>query len=236
MEPDEVPDHEQQGDTGPAPDLLAWDPFYVITSKNRCWRCGELSPVVGLLVERWLDMDQVPPGISPNAPLAEPLWILMPYNIRSISAEMERAMRRFAPGLRRDYSRTSESSYLMNHCSSCDARFGDFFLGEVDGPFWATNPHEIAVKGIEVTPLRLKGMQALSCGWVASGAINRIYGHWWQEQVWRLRRTLESREESEFKVFGVALERAMGELSYLEHQIDFERSKVRKSQESEEPG
>lgn len=204
---------------GPHPDFQAWDPFYVIRSTYKCWRCGHISAVASLVVERWVDLSEERPCALRDSPPDYTQWVVLLGNIELLSEELEDAVRQYAPDFRRDFSRTIKTSYFMNHCGACDARFGDFFLGDVGGPFWATTPEEMEAKGIEITPLPPMGIQLLRANAAAGGTIDRSHEHWWKEKVWRLSTTLQVREDPGLRACGVALERAMGELSYIERRI-----------------
>ena len=107
-------------------------------------------------------------------------------DIERMAPELERVLREAAPLIRRDRSRTAGTAYYMNHCRACGARFGDFFLGEIDGPFWANTPEEIGEKGITLSLLPVKGMHGLRAGGSASESYIWVHEQWWWGMAQRL--------------------------------------------------
>jgi hypothetical protein len=140
--------------------------------------------------------------------------------------EIEHALRGAAPGIRRDHSKTAQMSYFMNHCRACGARFGDFFLTEVDGPFWAISPEEFDRKRISFTVLPIRGTFGLRCGAIASDVLVWIHDHWCHRLLESLQRRLERRQDDESRSFAVAIEHLMGELAYVFEEIDVARTRV----------
>lgn len=205
-------------------DLLVWDPLFLITSTYRCWRCTAESPVAALLAERYLDLSG---GASPTSddPPADAQHVVLVSDIERIPPDLERVLREAAPLIRRDRSRTAGTSYYMNHCGECGARFGDFFLGEVDGPFWAGSPEEVEKRGIALSLLPVKGMNGLRAGGSASDVYVWIHEQWWRGMVQDLITRLGKRDDRQSPAYAVALERTLGELSYPEQEIDLEHDR-----------
>jgi hypothetical protein len=91
-----------------------------------------VSPVFAIVAERYRDAwddwtgDAVPHELKHVVRLSD---------IAQMSPELERVISRVAPQIRIDFSKAAGVSYWLNHCSTCGARFGDFFLGEIDGLF-----------------------------------------------------------------------------------------------------
>lgn len=111
--------------------------FELIVLPTDCWRCqrptkaGALVAPVGALVEGDSDDDSI------WAPLREAAPLLYIEHIPvSIASELITLL----PTMRRDRDERS-ISFLINHCSWCDIRIGDFFLHlEPDGPFFSWPP------------------------------------------------------------------------------------------------
>ena len=95
-------------------------------SEGKCWRCGKTTKVASITFwyprwdrnekyddfeqydghESWIGFNEIPVGF----------W--------------QTLNRKYGTSLSSDYSNTTRSYYLMNHCSHCKAKIGDFFLHE----------------------------------------------------------------------------------------------------------
>lgn len=101
-----------------------------------------VSPVFAIVAERYRDPwddwtgDAVPHELKHVVRLSD---------IAQMSPELERVISRVVPQIR-------------------GARFGDFFLREIDGLFWATTPEEFEKKAIRFTVLPVSGPQRARCG------------------------------------------------------------------------
>jgi len=203
--------------------FLAWEPLYLLSARHPCWRCGEDSTVAALVAERYCDPWDETTGDDPAGELKH---VVRLSDIGRMPPHLEQVLSRVAPGIRIDRSKTAGMSYYMNHCSACGARFGDFFLGEIEGPFWATTPAEFEEKKIRFSVLPVEGPQRLHCGVTASGALEWMHGHWCIQLLAGLQHKLEHRADMESSAFAAAIERLLGELMYLEERIEVERATV----------
>lgn len=210
----------------PWADVQAWEPLFLMTSVYRCWRCGEDSPVAAVLAERYLDLV----GGERQARLDPPEYtqhVVMLCNIEQMSPGLEQALAEAAPLIRRGRSRTAARTYYMNHCRACGTHFGDFFLGDAGGPFWAWSPDEIAAKGIAVRLLDVSGMQQLRCGTTACNVYVWAHEQWWRQRAGRLIAKLEARGDPRSRAYATALARALGELACVEHEIRIVSARAR---------
>lgn len=230
-----APGPEEATSLEPWADMQVWEPLFLMTSVYRCWRCGENSPVAAVLAERWIDLI----GSERQArrdPLPDAQHVVMLSGIERMSAGLELALAEAAPHIRRGRSRTAERTYYMNHCRACGAHFGDFFLGDAGGPFWAWSPDEIQAKGISLSLLDVRGMQELRCGAAACDVYVWAHEQWWRERVRRLIQRLRDRDDSEARDFAAALARAAGELACVEREIEIESARVRRAASDPVPG
>jgi hypothetical protein len=210
----------------PWADVQVWEPLFLMTSVYQCWKCGECSPVGAVLAERYVDLI----GSERQArldPPEETQHVVMLCNIERMSQGLEQALADAAPQIRPDRSRTASRTYYMNHCRTCGIHFGDFFLGDAGGPFWACSPDEIRAKGISVTLLDVRGMQQLRCGTTACDVYVWAHEQWWRERFRRLVEKLEARGDPQSRSYATALARALGELACVEHEIRIESARAR---------
>jgi hypothetical protein len=220
---------EEDDDAETEADFLAWEPLYLLRSEYACWRCSAVSPVFAIVAERYRDpWDDWTGDAAPH----ELKHVVRLSDIAQMSPELERVMSRVAPQIRIDFSKAAGVSYWMNHCAACGARFGDFFLGEVDGPFWATTPEEFEKKAIRFTVLPVAGPQRLRCGVTESGALEWMHDHWCRQLLSRLQGKLEHRGDAESSAFAAALERLDGEMVYLDERIELESARVYRTRPS----
>ena len=115
-------------------------PYFVVNSCEQCWKCGELSPVIGLAATSVFDPSDSEEPIG-NAILNGILD--MP---KALLAQMKQRNKRYKMGS----SRAAGGRYYMNHCHSCGAVFGDFFMyREPGGAFWPTSFDEAELLKLE---------------------------------------------------------------------------------------
>lgn len=76
--------------------------------------------------------------------------------VKKIPKSVELILKEKFPTYFFDYSKTVNHKYLMNHCSNCMAKSGDFFLHqEEDSPFWPddyTGSGEIEMIKLDLNP------------------------------------------------------------------------------------
>lgn len=108
--------------------------YFIAESLTACWKCGEATRVLGIVLpaghetaeddNEWTRNDD--PAIVSYASF------LLPDNATRIQALSRK--------YRVDFSKTTNSSYWMNHCDRCGMKQGDFELYcEPDGAFFPTS-------------------------------------------------------------------------------------------------
>ncbi|WP_423395547.1 hypothetical protein [Burkholderia sp. LMG 21824] len=158
--------------------LSGWMPhyvapyFYIAQNIQSCWRCGEISPVyclasTGDYLERLLDYDD-------DDRIKTIDWTISSYgsfvgtfigNMTIVNGTVRRLIRGHCSNYYIDQSKMAESSYYMNHCVKCGAKFGDFFMhSEPGGAFFPVSEGE--AKSITLTkialPLLVRGSGSVS--------------------------------------------------------------------------
>ena len=100
-------------------------PIDLVTAHTSCWKCHTLTPVSSLRVRELRDVEG-----EFNIQDARVL------NAKSLPEQVIKAAAALNPGFRLGASKTA-GSYVANHCASCGAIQGDFFLNsEPEGPFF----------------------------------------------------------------------------------------------------
>lgn len=117
---------------------------YLLTAAGECYRCHQLTPLHALMA--------LPPfslvGTSAGADdgdgddaLDEDCCML--HDISSMPVALANRIRlKTTDNWRRDHSQTAGETYWMNHCASCGAKQGDFFVHGPNGPFWPNTDAE----------------------------------------------------------------------------------------------
>lgn len=102
--------------------------FYILNFKTNCWSCKKEILVHGILLDtpfqsREYDYDDSINIIYHKRKRAYASYITyIDENSLNIIKANNSGNWRF------DFSKTTKSNYLMNHCFFCDAKLGDFFL------------------------------------------------------------------------------------------------------------
>lgn len=119
----------------PSPELLAYR-FGLILGKARCACCHAESPTAAVWVDDYEERDEsgATSGGGP-AVLRFTEWMEETALVQ---------VRALAPWLKMAYTRTSGSTYLAHHCTTCGALQGDHFIHSPDGPYWPHDDSELA--------------------------------------------------------------------------------------------
>jgi hypothetical protein len=143
-------------------------PIYLLKSKERCWRCGQLADVVALATYRLRDDDY-------DLLEAKELSDLEPFLLKSIETlppEMEEAAQSLHPKFRLHESKTTGLTSFTNFCD-CGANFGDHYLfNEPDGAFFPMTDEAASI--IRIQELPVSGQFTIRCGY-ALGAGECIF-------------------------------------------------------------
>lgn len=122
----------QESDTA----TIVCDFFYIIEGKQKCFKCGKETKVVGFGLENYFqmycdDVYNVQDGFdyfSGEINIASELKPLSPELLAYLKVKYN-----FYFG----YSKTTQSYYYSNHCKHCNVLQGNFYLfQEVDSPFF----------------------------------------------------------------------------------------------------
>lgn len=131
-------------------------PLYMLTSTERCWRCGETQSVIGLGTHCIYDDDDQVGEVGDTSEL------VLLTNIRSMPTDVLAHLARRHPSYMKRYSRMADDTYFANTCGHCSANFGDFYLfSEPGGAFFPTTEEEAAA--IELLQLPLEGLFEFDC-------------------------------------------------------------------------
>lgn len=123
---------------GGEPFSIASEDAYVVSANARCWRCRAVIEVVCIYCATGEILGDRYEGFAVS-------------NITAVDAALWRQLERW-PSFRFGYSHSAQGRYLANHCPSCRALQGDYFLHcEPAGAFFALKG--AAPGAIALTPL-----------------------------------------------------------------------------------
>jgi len=115
--------------------------YWIVSGETFCWKCDQPTSVHGLAL---------PPGhealVSDDD---EDRWERQDHlqfliYLTDMDDGVVAELRRRCPLWKMDYSKTTESSYWMNHCRHCCVKQGDYPLhAEPGAPFFPTNEAEL---------------------------------------------------------------------------------------------
>jgi hypothetical protein len=114
--------------------------YFIAQSMRICWHCARDTRVFSFLLPRGHKARQ-DSHESTDWELQKSEAII--YYITQIPASVQAQMRSVTGHYRRDFSKTTQSRYWMNHCERCGMKQGDFELfEEFDTPFCPINPQD----------------------------------------------------------------------------------------------
>ena len=128
--------------------MPAWDVrsnrYWVVSGETYCWKCDQPTEVYALAVPPGHETlsDDDGDGDDEEWVRQDALQFLMYVSDmdNGVLAELQQR----CPGWTRDYSKTTESHYWMNHCQHCRMKQGDFPLhSEPGGAFFPTDEAEL---------------------------------------------------------------------------------------------
>lgn len=129
--------------------LRALSPFYLLKSKEPCWKCEHVSEVISFAAEGVEEENKL------HAEFVTFFYVaLLPERLKVFVTE------KYASYFL-DYSNTTESYYYINHCQKCSASLGDFFMhNEPGGAFFPLIKE--AARDIELIELKDSGYVRLN--------------------------------------------------------------------------
>jgi len=144
-------------------------PLYLITSTEKCYRCGQLRVVIALATCALHDgeVNTLTDGAEGNEPFMLSYIEEMP---ESVLAHMQRV----CPGYRKHSSRTAGVAYYTNTCE-CGANFGDHYLFSDPGGAFFPVEEEVASCAL-ITELPIQGVLAFR-GQFSQGGAELIFRH-----------------------------------------------------------
>ncbi|WP_104657399.1 hypothetical protein [Ralstonia insidiosa] len=130
------------------PDVIATH-YFLATASTTCWKCRESTPVFSIAVPP-SHLMQYPLPDDGDGPITAIAWEAAEYggflsDLVEMSGSVRKVLAAHCPAYRVDYSHTADTNYLMNHCASCGAKQGDFYLHqEPGGAFFPITEDEAA--------------------------------------------------------------------------------------------
>lgn len=114
--------------------------YFIAQSACRCWNCREKTKVFGFIL---------PSGHETFEPYEDGRgeWhrhddLTIVYYVTDLFPSVASRINSFSKRYRLDFSKTTQSSYWMNHCEYCGAKQGDFHMYcEPGGAFSPTDEH-----------------------------------------------------------------------------------------------
>lgn len=142
------------------PDInIRTEHYYILESSKACWKCGSPTRVFALAMpvghellepiedddmefesdeayESWLNSSE-----SSEWQAADMRASI--HYVEYVSRTVEARLRALTPHFRPDFSQTTQSTYWMNHCTSCGMKQGDFEMHcEPQGAFMPLYPED----------------------------------------------------------------------------------------------
>jgi len=132
--------------------------FYIVQSSTSCWICKKTTEVACIVVPQGhesFESDSCLPS-EYAASLNE---------LEYLNDEPLTILGRLAPSCFLDYSQQADHSYLMNHCSHCRAKLGDFYLhSEPGGPFFPITSEDYKAIHIQRFDIAIEAEASTSIG------------------------------------------------------------------------
>lgn len=112
--------------------------WYIAQASDHCWKCGSETVMTSVLLpEGHLTLEQDDEGFTYWKEHEIPAFI---FYIDDMPERILKSFERVQHYLSKDYSKTIDAKYWMNHCQHCYMKQGDFQLHcEVDSVFSPSN-------------------------------------------------------------------------------------------------
>ncbi|WP_446924687.1 DUF5710 domain-containing protein [Klebsiella pneumoniae] len=167
-----------------------WIPFrnvrasywFIAQTIGTCWKCKEDTLFTAILLpevhETLEAVEDESDEDKPNSDALQTYWLVQKkpafiFYIDDITREVLSQLGLVRHYLSRDYSKTTDSRYWMNHCQHCHAKQGDFSLHcEVDSYF---APREIR-HGLNIELYTVKAPFTATCGGISHDHIHVHFG------------------------------------------------------------
>lgn len=173
----------------PAP-FKKWIPFrnvrapycYIAQTIGRCWKCHEYTLLTAILLPGGHETleaqeDEVDDNTT-NLDTMQTYWLAQEkpafiFYIDDMPREVVSQFGRVRHYLSRDYSKTTDSRYWMNHCQHCNAKQGDFPLHCEPNGFFV--PLEVRY-GKDIELHTIKTAFTAACGGISHDHIHVHFG------------------------------------------------------------
>lgn len=125
--------------------------YFIAKSGKHCWKCGDVTRVFGVGVPagyETLELDDEEDGASYWRVSDQPSFVHYVTDLLPGVAARVKALSHY---YRIDFSKTTQSSYWMNHCEHCGMKQGDFEMYcEPSGAFFPMNRREASLIVLDV--------------------------------------------------------------------------------------
>lgn len=152
----------------PSSGFEKWLPFrnicspywYIAQTKGTCWNCNEATLLTSILLPE--SHQTLEAGQNEN----ETFWLTRDkpafiFYIYDIPHDNLLSLQKINHYLSKDFSKTTQSKYWMNHCQHCSSKQGDFQMHcEPDGYFCRLDPNEAK----EISLYTINQSFTASCG------------------------------------------------------------------------
>ena len=128
----------------PQGSIIVCNNLYVIEGRQRCFKCGKETRVIGFGIEDFYDFSDydIEDSLLDEVEYWSGVIRILTYLQKNYNYKMR-------------YSKTTNESHINNCCDNCDVLQGDFYLfSEVDSPFWIDS--EEKVRGLKIYRIPLK--------------------------------------------------------------------------------
>lgn len=118
----------------PKPVQMIHAPVWLLTSTDRCYRCGKETPVFALSAQMLVDFEHDDDGeIYYQHITTRQHGHISLYNLEMLDVQVASLLKQLAPNFRPDHSKTQAKRVYMNHCQHCAAKLGDHFMHREPG-------------------------------------------------------------------------------------------------------
>lgn len=130
------------------PDVISTH-YFLAAASTICWKCRESTPVFSLALPS-SHLTQYPLPDDGDGPITAIAWEVAECgsflsDLVEMSGSVRKVLAAHCPAYCVDYSHTADTNYFMNHCASCGAKQGDFYLHqEPGGAFFPITEDEAA--------------------------------------------------------------------------------------------
>lgn len=134
--------------------IVACDAIYLLEGRQKCFRCGKETRVIGFGLENFLEFDGDP---FDEEDTEYTYWsgdIRIAGHIDPIPATLLKLLQQ-KYNYKERYSLTTKESHINNCCDNCDVLQGDFYLfSEANSPFYIDS--EEKVRDLKIYKINLK--------------------------------------------------------------------------------